>query len=160
MSYIINNVECTGCDFFEVEAMYKRAEGPSDCPQCGSKRKMSFKGFTFAIHGQGYGSFAPVDFGVLGKAETKEDYDQCIATIEKRFPGKRVEISHESATEKSTRLDELRHRSFMQRKSHGIDENMRDGIAEHRRRRSQEAVAAGNGKKKMASAADLVKGIE
>ena len=58
MSYIINNVECTGCDFFEFEAMYKRADGPDNCPQCGSKRKMSFKGFSFAIHGQGYGSFA------------------------------------------------------------------------------------------------------
>ena len=160
MSYIINNVECTGCDFFEVEAMYKRAEGPSDCPECGSERKMSFKGFSFAIHGQGYGSFAPVDFGVMGVAETKEDYDQCVAAIEKRFPGKRVEISHESDAAKSTRLDDLRHRSFIQRKGHGIDENMRAGIREHQKRRSKEALAAGKTKQKIASAADLVKGIE
>jgi hypothetical protein len=160
VSYIINNVECTGCDFFEVEVMYKRAEGPPICPECGGERKMSFKGFTFAIHGQGYGSFTPVDFGVLGKAETKEDYDQCIATIEKRFPGKRVEVSHESATEKSTRLDELRHRSFVQRKSHGIDENMRKGIAEHQKQQAKKHLAAGNTKGKVTSAADLAKGIE
>ena len=160
MSYIINNVECTGCDYFEHEAMYKRADGPDDCPKCGSKRKMSFRGFSFAIHGQGYGSFAPVDFGVLGTAETKEDYDRCVAAIEKKFPGKRVEISHESDSQKSTRLDELRHRSFMQRKSHGIDDNMRKGIKEHQKRRSQELIAAGKSKQKIASAADLVKGIE
>jgi hypothetical protein len=160
MSYIINNVECTDCDYFEFEAMYKRADGPEDCPVCGSERKMSFRGFTFAIHGQGYGSFAPVDFGVMGKAETKEDYDQCVATIQKKFPGKRVEISHESDTQKSTRLDELRHRSFKQRKSHGIDDNMRKGIREHQKRRAQEHLAVGNAKAKIASAADLVKGKE
>lgn len=96
MSLIMNNVECTGCDFFEEEAIYRRADGPDNCPECGSKRKMSFKGLRYAIHGQGPGSFAAVDFGVLGKAETREDYDRCIATIEERFPGKRVHIQGES----------------------------------------------------------------
>ena len=72
----MNNLECTGCDFFEEEVMYRRADGPDDCPECGSKRKMSFVGLRYAIHGQGPGSFAAVDFGVPGKAETKEDYDR------------------------------------------------------------------------------------
>lgn len=160
MSFRTNNIECTGCDFFEYEVFYRTSEGPPDCPECGSERKMSFKGFTCAVHGQGYGSFAAVDFGVMGKAETKEDYDRCVAAIQKKFPGKRVEVTHESDTQKSTRLEELRHRSFKRRKSHGIDENMRKGIREHQKRRAQEHLAAGRTKTKIASAADLVKGKE
>ena len=158
MSYIINNVECTGCDFFEFEAMYKRADGPDNCPQCGSKRKMSFKGFTFAIHGQGYGSFAPVDFGVMGKAETKEDYERCVAAIQEKFPGKRVEISHESASAKQMRLDELRHRSHVQRKSHGLDKKMSKEITEYTKVRKSELRAQGKLNVKIPSAAEMAQG--
>ena len=124
MSLIINNVECTGCEFFEFEAMYKRADGPDDCPECGSERKMSFKGFTFAIHGQGYGSFTPVDFGVMGKAETREDYDRCVKKIESRFPGHKVNIQGESNSQKQERLDGIRHRSYMEKKKNGYDDKM------------------------------------
>ena len=134
MSLLINNVECTGCDFFEEEAMYRRADGPDDCPECGSKRKMSFKGFTFAIHGQGPGSFAAVDFGVLGKAETKEDYDRCMATIQKRFPGKRINIEGENESQKQNRLDKIRHDSWKRKKARGVDDKMLKEVTAHNKR--------------------------
>ena len=134
MSYLINNVECTGCDFFEYEAFYKRADGPDDCPECGSKRKMSFKGFTFAIHGQGPGSFAAVDFGVLGKAETKEDFDRCMATIQKRFPGKRINIEGENESQKQNRLDKIRHDSWKRKKARGVDDKMLKEVTTHNKR--------------------------
>jgi len=124
MSLIMNNVECTGCDFFEEEAIYRRADGPDNCPECGSKRKMSFVGLRYAIHGQGPGSFAAVDFGVLGKAETKEDYDRCIATIEKRFPGKRVNIQEENDAQKADRIETIRHNSWKRKQARGCDDQM------------------------------------
>jgi hypothetical protein len=138
MSYIINNVECTGCDYFEHEAMYKRADGPDDCPVCGSERKMSFRGFSFAIHGQGPGSFAAVDFGVLGKAETKEDYDRCMATIQERFPGKRVNIEGESTAQKADRLDTIRHKSWQRKKAQSLDDKILKEVSTHKKRLASE----------------------
>ena len=138
MSYIINNVECTGCDYFEHAAMYKRADGPDDCPVCGSERKMSFRGFSFAIHGQGPGSFAAVDFGVLGKAETKEDYDRCMATIQERFPGKRVHIEGENAAQKADRLDTIRHESWKRKKSKGLNDKILKEVSTHKKRLASE----------------------
>jgi hypothetical protein len=150
MSLLINNVECTGCDFFEEEVMYRRADGPDDCPACGSERKMSFKGFTFAIHGQGPGSFAAVDFGVLGKAETKEDYDRCIKTIEERFPGKRVNIEGESPAQKADRLDTMRHNSYKRKKAKGLNDKILKEVSTHSKRLKAE------GRKETKSAAQLV----
>ena len=150
MSYIINNVECTGCDFFEHEAMYKRADGPEDCPKCGSERKMSFRGFSFAIHGQGPGSFAAVDFGVLGKAETKEDYDRCMATIQERFPNKRINIEGESAAQKADRLDTIRHNSWKRKKAKGLNDKILKEISTHDKRLAAEC------RKETKSAAQLV----
>ena len=122
MSLIMNNVECTGCDFFEEEAIYRRADGPDPCPECGSERKMSFRGLRYAIHGQGPGSFAAVDFGVLGVAETKEDYDRCIKTIEAKFPGKRVNIQEETPAQKADRLETIRHNSWKRKKARNCDD--------------------------------------
>ena len=107
MSLIMNNVECTGCDFFEEEAIYRRADGPDDCPECGSKRKMSFRGLRYAIHGQGPGSFAAVDFGVLGKAETE--------------------------AQKQTRLDTKRHASWQRKKAQGLNDKMLKEINTHKK---------------------------
>ena len=152
MSLIMNNVECTGCDFFEEEAIYRRADGPDNCPECGSKRKMSFKGLRYAIHGQGPGSFAAVDFGVLGKAETREDYDRCIATIEERFPGKRVHIDSESDVQKQTRLDTKRHESWKRKKAKGLNNKILKEVATHTKRLQSE------GRKETKTAAQLVGG--
>ena len=150
MSFRTNNIECTGCDFFEYEVFYRTSEGPPDCPECGSKRKMSFKGFSCAIHGQGPGSFAAVDFGVLGKAETKEDYDRCIKTIEKRFPGKRVNIQGESEAKKSERLDTVRHGSWQRKKARGLDDKIINEVSTYKKRIEAE------GRKDTRSPAQLV----
>lgn len=155
MGFVINNLECTGCDFFEFEAMYKRSEGPSACPKCGSERNMSFRGLRFAIHGQGPGSFVPIDFGVLGKAETKEDYDRCIKTIEDRFPGHRVEIESETPQKWQQRTDERLHKQWERRKARGNDAKMVDELATERRivRKEREAAKkAGKTTKDMTSA--------
>ena len=150
MSFRTNNIECTGCDFFEYEVFYRTSEGPPDCPECGSKRKMSFKGFTCAIYGQGPGSFAAVDFGVLGKAETREDYDRCIKTIEERFPGKRVNIQGESAAEKSDRLETIKHNSWKRNKSKGLNDKIINEVSNHKKRLLSE------GRKETRSPAQLV----
>tara|TARA_Y100001938_G_scaffold144542_1_gene219310 strand:+ start:15859 stop:16320 length:462 start_codon:yes stop_codon:yes gene_type:complete len=150
MSLIMNNVECTGCDFFEEEVIYRKADGPDDCPECGSERKMSFRGLRYAIHGQGPGSFAAVDFGVLGKAETKEDYDRCIRTIEERFPGKRVNIQEETPAQKSERLDTMRHNSWKRKKAKGLNDKIIKEVSNHGKRLKSE------GRKETKSAAQLV----
>ena len=152
MSLIMNNVECTGCDFFEEEAIYRRADGPDPCPECGSERKMSFRGLRYAIHGQGPGSFAAVDFGVLGKAETKEDYDRCVAMIEKRFPGKKVHIEGESEAQKQTRLDTKRHESWKRKKAKSLNDKILKEVSTHSKRLKAE------GRKETKSAAQLVGG--
>ena len=152
MSLIMNNVECTGCDFFEEEAIYSRADGPDPCPECGSERKMSFRGLRYAIHGQGPGSFAAVDFGVLGKAETREDYDRCVATIEERFPGKKVHIEHESDAQKQTRLDTKRHESWKRKKAKSLNDKILKEVSTHSKRLKAE------GRKETKSAAQLVGG--
>ena len=105
MSLIMNNLECTGCDFFEEEAMYRRA-------------------------------------GVLGKAETKEDYDRCIKTIEKRFPGKRVNIQEETRGQKADRLDTMRHNSYKRKKVAGVDNQSLKAASEQNRRYKAEGKVA------------------
>jgi len=150
MSLIMNNVECTGCDFFEEEAIYRRADGPDPCPECGSERKMSFRGLRYAIHGQGPGSFAAVDFGVLGKAETKEDYDRCMATIQQRFPNKRINIQGESSSQKAERLDTIRHNSWKRKKAVGLNDKIINEVSTHKKRLASE------GRKETRSPAQLV----
>ena len=150
MSFRTNNLDCTGCDFFEEEVFYRTSDGPPECPECGSERKMSFKGFRCAVHGQGPGSFAAVDFGVLGKAETKEDYDRCIKTIEARFPGKRVNIQEETPGQKSERLDTVRHNSYKRKKARGLDDKILKEVSTHSKRLKSE------GRKETKSAAQLV----
>ena len=95
-----------------------------------------------AIHGQGPGSFAAVDFGVLGKAETKEDYDRCIKTIEKRFPGKRVNIQEETRGQKADRLDTMRHNSYKRKKVAGVDNQSLKAASEQNRRYKAEGKVA------------------
>ena len=152
MSWLINNLECSGCDLFEEEAMYRRSEGPPDCPECGSERKMSFKGLRYAIHGESYGSFGTVDFGVLGKAETKEQYEQCVKVIKERFPGHSVNIEHETDSARNARQEERRHNTYLERKSRGYDKQiLKERRAESRAKKSERAAggsanAAGNTK--------------
>ena len=94
------------------------------------------------IHGQGPGSFVPIDFGVLGKAETKEDYDRCIKTIEDRFPGHRVEIESNTAQKHQQRTDERLHKQWERRKARGNDAKMVNELATERRIIRKEKAAA------------------
>lgn len=152
MAWMMNDLVCHDCGHREYEAMYKRADGPDDCPECEISMSVSLSGMRFAIHGQGYGSFTPVDFGVLGKAETKEDYDRCVKTIEDRFPGKRVHIEGESGKKKQERLDVIRHRSWKKKKDNSLNEKMVKEIRTHNKRLKAE------GRKETKSASQLAKG--
>ena len=124
MSWMMHDLICKECGEQEHEAMYKRADGPPDCPNCDKTFSIDIRGMRFHIHGHGHGSFTPVDFGVMGKAETKEDYDRCIKTIETRFPGHSVNIEGESTKQREVRLDSIRHRSYETKKAKGFDANM------------------------------------
>lgn len=148
----MNDVICRPCDSVEVDCLYTRGEDPPKCHDCGGSREVDLRGITFTIRGDGPGSFAPVDFGVLGKAETREDYDRCIATIEKRFPGKRVNIEGESDSQKQTRLDKLRHNSWKRKKAKGLNDKILKEVTNHSKRLGAE------GRKETKSAAQLVGG--
>lgn len=124
MSWMMNDLICRDCGYEEYEAMYKRVDGPDNCPECGTCLSVDFRGMRFAVHGQGPGSFAPVDFGVLGKAETREDYDRCVKTIEERFPGHSVVVEHDSHSQKMERIEEKKHKTWSNRKARGIDPAM------------------------------------
>ncbi len=121
MSFRTNNIECTGCDFFEYEVFYRTSEGPPDCPECGSTRQMSFRGLRYAVHGESYGSFGAVDFGILGKAETKEQYDRCMSVIKERFPNHHVNIEHDTDAQHTARSEERQHNTYLERKARGYD---------------------------------------
>lgn len=140
MSWMMNNLICSDCGYEEFEAMYKRKNGPDDCPECKKPMSVNLKGLRFAIHGQGHGSFASVDFGVLGKAETKEDYDRCVKTIENRFPGKRVEISHETTSQKSDRIDTIRHNKWERDRARGLDTQLIKQIDAHKKSQKRAGI--------------------
>ena len=121
MSWMMNDLICNDCGHQEYEAMYKRADGPDDCPDCEKVMSVDLRGMRFAVHGHGPGSFAAMDMGDLGYCDTKEKYDHAVAQIQKQYPGQEVRVDVESKVDKKRRLDELRHRAHQQRLSHGID---------------------------------------
>jgi hypothetical protein len=76
--------------------------------------------------------------GVLGKAETKEDFDRMKGVIEKRFPGHRIELESESKAQKQARLDTVRQRSFEKRKATGNDEKvLKEATAEQKAKKAE-----------------------
>lgn len=152
MSWIMNDVICRPCDSVEVDCLYTRGEDPPKCHDCGGPREIDLRGITFSIRGDGPGSFAAVDFGVLGKAETREDYDRCIATIEKRFPGKRVNIQEETQAQKTDRLDTIRHNSWKRKKAKNLNNRILKEVSIHSKRLNAE------GRKETKSPAQLVGG--
>ena len=118
-----NDLRCASCDYTEIDAIYERNDGPPVCPDCGEARTVDWStGRAPAIMGHGVGSFVPVD--MLGKCETREDFDRAKATIEARFPGHRIELETETRSEKQTRLDAIRHRSWLKKKANGLDDRM------------------------------------
>ena len=124
MSWMMNDLICDDCGHQEYEVMYKRKDGPDDCPECEKAMSVDLRGLRFAIHGDGPGSFAAVDFGVLGKAETREDYNRCVKTIEERFPGHSVVVEGDSMSQKTQRIDEQKHKTWANRKARGLDPAM------------------------------------
>ena len=158
MSWMMNDLICNDCGHQEYEAMHRRKDGPDDCPSCEKAMSVDLRGLRFAIHGQGPGSFAAVDFGVLGKAETKEDYDRCVKQIEDRFPGHTVNIEHETRAKKEERLDGIRHRSHVNKKSKSLNDKMMKEIGEYQKVRHSEALSAGKLGTKIASAHELATG--
>lgn len=106
----LQDLRCPACEVTTENVYYRMSEGFPACPDCGAARRVDWShGLAPAVHGQGHGSFTPIDMGVLGKAETKEDFDRMKGVIEKRFPGHRIELESESKTQKQTRLDTMRH---------------------------------------------------
>jgi hypothetical protein len=135
----IHDIRCLECEYIEPDVFVVVGQLPS-CSICGYPTKIDWShGKGPAVRGQGYGSFTPIDMGVLGKAETKEDYDRAVSVIQQRFPGHRIELESESKSKKQERIDAIRQRSYEVKKQRGLTEN-------ELRQRSNEAVAEKEGK--------------
>jgi len=140
----IQDLRCPVCEVTTENVYYRMSGGFPACPDCGAERRVDWShGSAPAVHGQGYGSFTPIDMGVLGKAETKEDFDRMKGVIEKRFPGHRIELDSESKSQKQSRLDTVRQRSFEKRKATGNDEQViREAVAEQKAKKAEAGQAA------------------
>jgi len=115
------DLRCPVCEITTENVYYRMSEGFPACPDCGAQRRVDWShGLAPAVHGHGYGSFTPIDMGVLGKAETKEDYDRMKSVIQQRFPGHRVELESETKSQKKARLDAVRHARFERHNKLGI----------------------------------------
>jgi len=154
MGLILNDLFCATCNAIEVDCMYARGEGHPACEDCGGPRIVRIQSIKFSIRGSGHGSFTPVDMGVLGKCETREDYDRAVSRIEKRFPGHSVNIVPETTGQKQTRLDAIRHRSWEQKRKNSLNDRMLGEITEYQEAKVNEAKSKGK-KAKLSSAKDL-----
>ena len=135
----IHDIRCLECDYLEPDTFVVVGQLPA-CSICGYPTKIDWgHGHAPSVRGHGYGSFTAIDMGVLGKAETKEDYDRAVSVIQQRFPGHRIELESESKSQKQARVDAIRQRSFEMKKKNGVTET-------ELRQRSAEAKAAKAGK--------------
>ena len=140
MSFIAHGLKCDSCDERDPHVFYRKSKGPPPCPACGGARSVDWSHGKFpGVSGDGIGSFTPVDMGVLGYCETREDYNRAVAVIKDRFPGHRVEIESETQTQKDTRLDERMHNQWADRKSRNIDAVLSAEVKEEKRARTQAA---------------------
>ena len=138
----IHDVRCPACGWGKADVFVRIEDMPS-CDDCGVPTKVDWShGIAPSVRGHGYGSFTAIDMGVLGKAETKEDYDRAVATIQQRFPGQRVELTSETKAQKQARLDGVRQRAFESRKKAGMDDRMRAEMKEEKTRKKAEALAS------------------
>jgi hypothetical protein len=138
----IHDIRCPSCGWGKADTFVRVEEMPS-CDECGIPTKVDWgHGIAPSVRGHGYGSFTAVDMGVLGKAETKEDYDRAVATIQQRFPGQRVELTSETKAQKQARLDGVRQRAFESRKKMGVDDRVRAEMKEEKTRKKAEAATA------------------
>jgi hypothetical protein len=137
----IHDIRCTECADLQTDVFVRVGELPP-CDVCGMPMKIDWgHGHAPSVRGHGYGSFTPIDMGVLGKAETKEDYDRAVATVQQRFPGHRIELESESASQKQARVDALRHASYERKRARGEDEKMiREAAQEHSAKKAEKAA--------------------
>lgn len=124
----LNDLRCDACKVVESDVRY--AGTPPNCPSCAGSRVVDWShGQAPKVYGHGYGSFTPIDMGVLGKAETKEDFDRNMDVIKQRHPTSRVEFIPETRNQKTARIEEMRHKSFERKKKAGQDEKLlRQGV--------------------------------
>jgi hypothetical protein len=119
----IHDIRCLECDTIFSDEFVVVGDLPK-CADCGGATKIDWShGQGPAVRGHGYGSFTPIDMGVLGKAETKEAYDRAVSVIQQRFPGHRIELEGESKAKKQERVDALRQRSYETKKRAGVTES-------------------------------------
>lgn len=138
----IHDIRCPSCGWGKADTFVRVEEMPS-CDECGVPTKVDWgHGIAPSVRGHGYGSFTAIDMGVLGKAETKEDYDRAVATIQQRFPGQRVELTSETKAQKQARLDGVRQRAYESRKKAGVDDRIRAEMKEEKTRKKAEAPPA------------------
>jgi len=138
----IHDIRCPSCGWGKADTFVRVEEMPS-CDECGVPTKVDWgHGIAPSVRGHGYGSFTAIDMGVLGKAETKEDYDRAVSTIQQRFPGHRVELTSETAAQKQARLDGVRQRHYESQRKAGVDKQMIAEAQEEKRRKTQEAPPA------------------
>ncbi len=109
------------CGYEEDTLIFKVGQYPP-CPECGETLKRDYRyGVNIGIRGGGYGSFTPIDMGVLGMCDTKEKYDRACAVIRQRYPGAEINVTRESDTQKLTRIEEHKHKVEVARRAKGID---------------------------------------
>ncbi len=120
----IHDIRCSSCEIIQTDVFVRVGALPS-CDECGAPTVIDWgHGSAPSVRGHGYGSFTPIDMGVLGKAETKEDYDRAVATIKQRFPNHRIELESETSAQKSARVEDLRHKSFENKRRNNVDEKL------------------------------------
>ena len=138
-----HDVRCSACGWKKAD-VFVRIESMPYCEDCGVVTVVDWShGRAPSVRGHGYGSFTSIDMGTLGKAETKEDYDRAVATIQQRFPGRRVELVSETKAQTQERVDALRQRSYERKKLAGVDDGMlRERDTEVKAKRAETVVAA------------------
>jgi hypothetical protein len=129
--FVAHGLKCNSCNRKEDHVFYQRSKGPPACEVCGGSRSIDWSHGKFpGVSGDGIGSFTPIDMGVLGYCETREDYNRAVDVIKERFPGHRVEVESETQTQKDTRLDERMHNQWVDRKSRNIDAALKREVKE------------------------------
>ena len=127
---IANGLKCTSCFYIDDDALYDDRDGIPACPHCNGERKVDWSHGTAPYgKGGGYGNFAPVDMGVLGVCETREQFDRACGTIKQRYPGHRIHIESESASEKASRVDMHRQRAADKVRAASLDAGMNKEIS-------------------------------
>ena len=141
MAFVAHGLKCNSCGGQDSHVFYRKSKGPPACPECGGERSIDWSHGKFpGVGGDGIGSFTPIDMGVLGYCETREDYNRAVKVIEERFPGHRGEVESETQTQKDTRLDERMHNQWVDRKSRNIDASLKQEVKEKRKAKVAEAT--------------------